>query len=136
MATTHDHEKIAALATAAPGVKPVPLGSSKFRLGSHVVHTRFCSEDADRPGKFKFNINPNTLTADFELWVCGAPSKFYLVPMPILKKVYDDPATYVDRAHPEIRVVSIAAHLNRAQYGSGGKALERENRELRQANSG
>jgi hypothetical protein len=124
MASAHDTEKIAALAVAAPGVKPVPLGSSKFRLGSHVVHTRFCSEDAERPGKFKFNINPNTLSADFELWVCGSASTFYLIPIPVLKEVYEEPATYVDRAHPEIRVVSVDAHLNKAQYASGGKALD------------
>lgn len=62
-------EKLAALANAAAGVRPISLGESKYRIGQAVVHVRFCSEDRRGSTKYKYNINSNTLSADFELWV-------------------------------------------------------------------
>ena len=52
---------------------PAVVGTAKFRIGRWVVHTRYCSENVSAPEKYKFNINPNTLSADFELWICGGP---------------------------------------------------------------
>jgi hypothetical protein len=114
-------EKTAALSAIANGERPVNSGKSKFRVGTQLVHVRFCSEDTAGSTKFKFNINPNTLTADFELWVCGSAKTYYLMPVTLMRSIYDDPNTYVDRAHPEIRVVSVDTGNNTVTYASGGK---------------
>jgi hypothetical protein len=54
-----------------------PCGRAKIRIGPHVVHVRFCSTNRNSPHLFKFNINPNTLTADYELWICGDKEYFF-----------------------------------------------------------
>ena len=73
-------EKNAALSKIAKGSAVAPAGNAKVRIGKSVVHVRYCSQNAKAPGKFKFNINPNTLSADFELWVCGRATVYYLMP--------------------------------------------------------
>jgi len=70
-------EKNAALAKVANGASIVSAGNAKARIGKAVVHVRFCSRNLSAPGKFKFNINPNTLSADYELWVCGSAARYY-----------------------------------------------------------
>ena len=55
-------EKNAALAKVGKGATFAPAGNAKVRIGKSVVHVRYCSPNANAPGKFKFNINPNTLT--------------------------------------------------------------------------
>lgn len=113
-------DKKAALTKIAKGVAVTPAGNAKFRIGKSVVHVRFCSTNPNAPGKFKFNINPNTLSADYELWVCGSAATYYLIPTPFMRAIYDNPSAYVDRMHPEIRVVSVDAHAHTVTYASGG----------------
>ena len=113
-------EKRAALAIAANGAPVVSKGKAKYRVGSALVHVRFCSENVEAPAKFKFNINPNTLTAEYELWVCGSAAYYYLVPISFIRDIYDDPNTYEDRHHPGIKVVSVDADSHRVTYASGG----------------
>ena len=72
------------------------------------------------PEKYKFNINPNTLSADYELWVCGNASVYYLMPISLMQSIYQNSNTYVDRMHPEIRVVSVDIHTHMVAYASGG----------------
>ena len=92
----------------------------RFLIGKSVVHVRYCSPNANAPGKFKFNINPNTLSADYELWVCGSAMVYYLMPISFMKGIYDTPNSYVDRRHPEILVVSVDTHAHTITYASGG----------------
>lgn len=113
-------EKNAALAKVANGASIVSAGNAKARIGKAVVHVRFCSRNLSAPGKFKFNINPNTLSADFELWVCGSAVLYYLMPVVFMRRNYDNPDTYVDRMHPEIRVVSVDANAHTVTYAAGG----------------
>jgi len=117
MSTT---EKNAALAKVANGVTVVSVGNAKARIGNAVVHVRYCSRNLSAPGKFKFNINPNTLSADYELWVCGSAVLYYLMPISFMRGIYDNPNTYIDRMHPEIRVVSIDANAHTVIYAAGG----------------
>jgi len=113
-------EKNAALAKVAKGANVVTAGNAKFRIGKAVIHVRYCSPNAAAPGKFKFNINPNTLSADYELWVCGSADVYYLMPISFMREIYDNPDTYVDRRHPEIRVVSVDTYSHNVTYASGG----------------
>lgn len=41
-----------------------------------------------------FDINPNTLRADFELWLCGYPSLWYLVPVSAIRYMNEAPTAY------------------------------------------
>ena len=100
-----------------------PSGRAKIRIGQYVIHVRFCSTNRPAPSKYKFNINPNTLTADYELWICGSSELFYLVPINIIKDIYSDPETYQDYHHEGIKVVSIDTDSDYVTYGKGGKAL-------------
>jgi hypothetical protein len=113
-------EKKAALTKIAKGKNISPAGNAKVRIEKCVVHIRYCSPNANAPEKFKFNINPNTLSADYELWVCGSAAVFYLMPISLMQSIYDNPNTYVDRRHPEIRVVSVDTHLHTVTYATGG----------------
>ena len=113
-------EKNEALTKIAKGETIAPAGNAKVRLGKSVVHVRYCSPNSNAPEKFKFNINPNTLSADYELWVCGSAAVYYLMPISLMQSIYDNPDTYVDRRHPEIRVVSVNTHLHTVTYASCG----------------
>jgi hypothetical protein len=115
-----DIEKNTALSKVARGATIAPAGNAKVRITKSVVHVRYCSANAKAPGKFKFNINPNTLSADYELWVCGNASVYYLMPISLMQDIYNNPGTYVDRRHLEIRVVTVDTHSNTVTYASGG----------------
>ena len=113
-------EKNVALTKIANGVPFVSIGKSKFQIGKEIVHVRFCSTDVKAPAKYKFNINPNTLSANYELWVCGTAKIYYLMPVDLMREIYDNPSTYVDRTHPEIRVVSVDSDRHVITYAAGG----------------
>ena len=113
-------EKKSALLAIANGSSISSLGKAKCRVGSSVVHVRFCSQNPRAAEKFKFNINPNTLSADYELWVCGSGSLYYLMPVAFVRGIYDDPTTYEDRHHPGIKVVSVDTTSHTVTYASGG----------------
>jgi hypothetical protein len=99
------------------------LGKAKYKIGQTIVHVRFCGTDLRRSPKYKFNINPNTLSADYELWICGQADSYYFIPIPILNDIYLHPEAYVDSRHPEIRVVSLDIESHRLTYASGGRWL-------------
>jgi hypothetical protein len=116
----NETEKAAGLAKIADGVAVAPLGKSKYRVGAWVVHVRYCSQDKGQPERFKFNINPNTLSADYELWVCGNAAVYYLMPISFMRDIYSHPDGYVDRMYPGIRVVSVNTKTHTVTYASPG----------------
>lgn len=113
-------EKKSVLLAIGNGSSVLSLGKAKYRVGGSVVHVRFCSQSPRAPEKYKFNINPNTLSADYELWVCGSAALYYLMPVSFMRGIYDDPNTYEDRHHPGIKVVSVDTVSHTVTYASGG----------------
>jgi hypothetical protein len=109
--------KESVLSKIAHGARCSLYGREMYGIGSVQVHTRYCAEGT---GKYKFNINPNTLRADYELWICGGEEDWYLVPMRVIRAMYDHPDAYPDRLHPEIRVVSVDIRDHCAIYASPG----------------
>jgi hypothetical protein len=85
-----------------------------------VVHVRFCSQNSRAKEKFKFNINQNTLSADYEVWICGNSSVYFLIPISFLREIYNNPNTYEDRRHPGIKVVSVDIATHAVTYATGG----------------
>lgn len=102
----------------------VSCGRAKYREGVHVLHVRFCSADRFGSPRYKFNINPNTLSADYEVWICGDANTYYLVPTQLMRRIYCDPGTYVDSRHPEIRIVSVNTGMNTVTYAAGGRTMD------------
>lgn len=103
----------------AAGAQITQLPKGKLKIGSAVVHVRFTTRAKGKGVVWSFNINPNTLTADFELWICGSSATYYLIPKATVRKIYDDPAAYTDYTHPEIRVADISAVTHLCTYGRG-----------------
>jgi len=116
--------KVSVLNAIAIGRSVTPLGHAKYRIAGWTVHVRFCSVNTKASAKFKFNLNPNTLSADYELWICGSPTRFYLMPRSTVLMMYEHPAAYIDRRHPEIRVVSLDVTDNAATFAAGGEKLD------------
>jgi len=98
-------------------------GRAKIRVGNDIIHVRFCSTNRRAPSRYKFNINPNTLSADYELWICGDPETYYLIPIDVMKKIYSDPNTYQDYLHIGIKVVAIDSDSHLVTYARGSKSL-------------
>lgn len=113
-------EKKTALSAIANGSSVSTLGKAKYRICGSVVHVRYCSQSSRAPEKYKFNINPNTLSADYELWVCGSAALYYLMPVSFIQKNCNDPNTYEDNHHPGIKVVSVNTTSHTVTYASGG----------------
>ena len=110
--------KRAALNKISAGKNWRPSGRATYSVNNKKVHVRYCS-----PPRYRFNINPNTLRADYELWICGSEEYYYLIPIKVIRGIYNDPMTYPDRHHPEIRVVSVDINSDKVIFGSGGKSL-------------
>jgi hypothetical protein len=105
------------------GSNYVSIGRSKYRINSNIVHVRYCSTSSSNKSLYKFNINPNTLNANYELWICGNLNYFYLIPTEIMTMICEDPNTYPDNHYPDIRVVSVDISKDKIIYGTGGKSL-------------
>ena len=95
----------------------IRLPKTKVKIGNTVIHTRFRSSSKSGGNIWSFNINPNTLTADFELWVCGSSVVYYLIPRTTIERIYNDPAGYPDYAHDGIRVADINSATHMCSYG-------------------
>jgi hypothetical protein len=97
-------------------------GKAHYRIGGTTVHVRYKS-NSSHGAKYPFNINPNTLRADYELWICGDTDGWYLIPIAVIREIYEDPHTYQDRHHPEIRVINVDVETHAVIYGSGGRSV-------------
>lgn len=104
------------LSAISAGASAVMYGREIYRLGSTTVHARYCSSGSGN--YYKFNINPNTLRADFELWICGSRDHYYLIPMSVIEDMYKHPTAYPDNHHPKIRVVTVDQYVHSARYAS------------------
>jgi hypothetical protein len=104
-----------------PNISAIRRDREMYRCGENVIHARYCALGA---GKYKFNINPNTLKADYELWICGDADHWYLIPIKLVKQMYDHPNAYIDRHHPEIRVVGVDPDCHRATYARPSTKLD------------
>jgi len=104
--------------------KAVGRGPEKYDVGGKIVHARYCSPSGKSSTHYKFNINPNTLRSDYELWVCGNEQRYYLIPIRHIREMYEHPDAYPDKHHPAIRVVSVDVGSHGAMYAAGGARLD------------
>lgn len=113
--------KMDVLKLIAPGASPIRCGRELYEVDGTSIHARFCSACS---ANYKFNINPNSLRAQYELWICGDASQWYLIPIAVALRMYQHQGAYVDNHHPEIRVVSVSSVRHRAIYASPGVTLD------------
>lgn len=116
--------KAAVLERVALGKYCQSVERSKYSIHGCLVHVRYCSANGLLPNMFKFNINPNTLASDYEVWICGDGQTYYLIPIEVLRRIYDDPSGYIDRHHQGIRIVSVNVATNTVTYARGGKSQD------------
>lgn len=108
----------------ADGKTITDLGKHKVMIGTSKIHYRFKSFPKANPDKFPFNINPNSVDAEFELFICGSEHKYYLIPIDILKMMYSHPNAYPDRHHPNIRVITIDSFRDKVTYAKPSISLD------------
>lgn len=88
------------------GEKPFHQASNhKFRVTGFVIHVRFVSAPKNSSNSYTFDVYPNTLTADYEVWICEAENYYYLIPITKLREMY--PYAYGAKKHPEARLMSV-----------------------------
>ena len=106
------------LRSLSPDREPRWIGKAEVRVDGATVHVRYCTRAA------KFNINPTTLAADYELWICGTEEHWYLLPNSAVRAMHDHPSAYPDRRNPGYTVVSVNVHAHQAEYAAPGIALD------------
>lgn len=95
------------------------VGGPNYRFAASLVHVRYKTS-----APFSFGVNPATLRAEWELWICGVPDLYYLLPITTVREMYDAPGAYVDARHPEIRVVSVDTDHHMATFARGGLSID------------
>lgn len=116
----NDSEKKQLVSELAEGEVPAYAGRAKFKVRAGVVHIRFCSANSSNSEQYKFNINKNTLSADFELWICGSKENWYLLPMDLIREMHQHPDAYEDYQHPGLTVVSVYSDTDEVMFARGG----------------
>jgi len=116
----NEAEKKQLVSVLADGEMPVSAGRVKLKVSAGVVHIRFCSTNLQNHLQYKFNINKNTLSADFELWICGSNDQWYLLSMSVIRELHEHPDAYEDYQHPGLTVVSVNINKNEVLYARGG----------------
>lgn len=110
--------KFTVLSRIAAGASAQTLGRSMVRIGWWIVHVRFRSAAHTEGGTvYRFGLNPRTLTADLELWICGSADTYYLIPKTIVHRIYNDPSALPDHVHTEIRFAEINARTHKCLCG-------------------
>ncbi|MFC1783587.1 hypothetical protein ACFL02_08380 [Planctomycetota bacterium] len=100
------------------------IGRAKWRIGDHILHVRYCGKPTGQSMRYAYGINPTTLKADFEIWICGKANYYYLIPTKVMKKIYNDPNAYIDSHHPEIRIAKVDAQNHLCYYSRGAKFMD------------
>ena len=74
--------KQAVLSRISQGKERRLIGKATYSIGGVSGHVRYCA-----PPTYKFNLNPNTLRADYELWVCGNQNDYFLIPKEVIRSL-------------------------------------------------
>ncbi|MEX0775732.1 MAG: hypothetical protein WD042_08480 [Phycisphaeraceae bacterium] len=119
--TARERIKEAVFEKIAPGQPIQMAGRETYRILGCKVHARYCAQSA---GNYKFNLNPNSLRADYELWICGTDDLWYLIPISVIRQMYGHSDAYPDRHHSGIHVVSVDSRTHLAGYARPSVSLD------------
>lgn len=116
-------QKRLALAEIAGGASVMRAGRHKFSVLGRIVHIRFSSGDILNRNRFQFVLYANALNADYELWVCGAATTYYLLPMGVARRIHEESKKYANNRKSEFWTVSIYINRHIVTYGAGQKRM-------------
>ncbi|MGA2334668.1 MAG: hypothetical protein ABSG08_04775 [Terriglobales bacterium] len=102
----------------AHGRKRILVGRSLWKVDGVVVHVR-CVTQRQGNKRFRFNLNKNSLGADYELWICGT-SGHYLIPKSVIKTMHEHPFAYPDHTHQGLTVLQVNLKDHLAMYARPG----------------
>jgi hypothetical protein len=116
-------EKASVLTSLAQGRRVERLPKHTVRIGTSAIHVRFRTKS--KSGSiWSYNVNPNTLRADYELLICGSPECYFLIPVSRIREIYDNPRTYPDRLHSRIKVLEVNTKTHMCRFGSAGLQMD------------
>lgn len=95
----------------------------KWQVGDKIVHVKYRARLLYR-GAYSYGINPNSLEADYEVWICGDTEKYYLIPTNVIKMIYNHPDAYPDNTHREIRVAHVHVGTHKCRYSPNGPIFD------------
>ena len=107
----------------ANGKSTYDFGKHKVNVAGKTIHWRKKSFPRKNPSKFPFNINPNSLSADYELFICGDEKNYFLLPKELVKMMNSHPNAYPDRRNPGYTIITIDIRYSEAVYASPSIAL-------------
>lgn len=106
----------------ADGSPVVEIGRSKYRVGDGAtIHVRLHRPIASSSRNFWFDLNPSSLSVDYDIWICGNASMFYVVPQDVIARLYDDPEHYRNKRHPQIHPVHVYVETHEVRFARLGK---------------
>lgn len=94
---------------------------ANVRFGAQLVHVRMTK---GRTTRFPFNINPTTLQADYEVWICGTAEAYFLLPARLIRKMYEHRNAYPDNWHSNYRVVTVDVRTRRAVFATPSRSKD------------
>jgi hypothetical protein len=98
-------------------------GEDRWDLGGfHELHVRFASSRGWTG--YPFNINSNTLIAQYEVWICGHESEWYFIPMEDISKLWRCEGAYPDRRNPGCQILNIDPYNNHKLGYATGKSKD------------
>ena len=111
----------AVLIKIANGKEHKPHKRNIVSIDGQLIHYRFCTGSGRN--RFPFNISPTTLTAKYEVWICGNANCYYLIPIEVIGEIYKDEDTYKNKAHGQenLRTMTVHTDTNVVKHGRNGK---------------
>lgn len=91
------------------------VGKATFELLGKRIHVRQTWTVTRM--NWPFNINPNTLEADYELWILGW-SLWYLIPIAAIRFMYEAPSAYRNSDNQEIVTVSLNEEREECRFAT------------------
>lgn len=91
----------------ADGKTIIDIGNHKVKIGDKVVYWRRKGFPQSGSPKFPYNINPNSLSADFALYICGDEQNYFLLPIAFIKMMNSHPNAYPDNRNPGYTIITI-----------------------------
>jgi hypothetical protein len=120
MTTAAEEIKKAVMKSVAPEESWHKIGRTTYSVGKARVHVRYCGKQV---GDHWYNINPTTLRADYELWICGSANHWYLIPMDRIRVMYEHPNAYQDGTHATLKDVTVSLPRHLAIYAAPGVSM-------------
>jgi hypothetical protein len=103
----------------AEGMRWVRQDGTTYRVDADTIHVRYDSPATATGTSWPFDIGPTSLEADYDLWICGDPEDYYLIPNTIVRGMHSDsdPTAYPSLQHKDTIVANVDLVTDIITYG-------------------